>query len=396
MKNDFAVVITFFSILSLVSVVSPALADKKIAGKIDTLLKDEQAELKILRRKIAQQENAISKVGKKESVVLKNLQRIGSQLKLKKRELEIYKWNFKNNQKKISSLEPRLKKAEQKIKSHKKNFLGFRLRSIYKEGPIFPLRVAFSSNNVTDLMQRLKYMDLIAQQDSQTLQEYLTKLEKIKQDKSSLYKVRAKLISLKKNTVSKKREIEKTKKEKSVYLKKIKRKKNQSVKVRKELLASSNNLNSLIDKLLIKLVSGEGLDISDKKGRLKLPLKGRILNKFGRKRVKEYESYIVYNGINIRVRRGTPVQAVFDGKVLYTGELEGYGNLVIVGHGKEYHSLYGHLDSIKVAANKVVKTGEVIALSGDSGSLEGETLYFELRKNGKPIEPVRWFRMAKK
>ena len=395
MKNDFAAVITFFSILSLVSVVSPALAGKKVAGKIDTLLKDEQAELKILRRKIAQQENAISKVGKKESAVLKNLQKIGSQLKLKKRELEIYKWNFKNNQKKIFSLEPRLKKAEQKIKSHKK-ILGLRLRSIYKEGPMFPLRVAFSSNNVTDLMQRLKYMDLIAQQDSQMLQEYLTKLEKIKQDKSSLYKVRAKLVSLKKNTVSKKREIEKTKKEKSVYLKKIKRKKNLSVKVRKELLAASNNLNSLIDKLLMKLVSGEGLDISDKKGRLKLPLKGRILNKFGRKRVKEYESYIVYNGINVRARRGTPVQAVFDGKVLYTGELEGYGNLVIVGHGKEYHSLYGHLDSIKVAANKVVKTGEVIALSGDSGSLEGETLYFELRKNGKPIEPVRWFRVAKK
>ena len=395
MKNDFAAVIIFFTILSLVSVPSPVLAGKNVDEKIDKLLEDEQAELKILRRKIAQQENAISKVGKKESAVLKNLQKIGSQLKLKRRELEIYKWNFKNNQKKIFSLEPRLKKAEQKIKSHKK-ILGLRLRSIYKEGPIFPLRVVFSSNNVTDLMQGLKYMDLIAQQDSQTLQEYLTKLEKIKQDKSSLYKVRAKLVSLKKNTVSKKREIEKTKKEKSVYLKKIKRKKNQSVKVRKELLASSNNLNSLIDKLLIKLVSGEGLDISDKKGRLKLPLKGRILNKFGRKRVKEYESYIVYNGINIKVRRGTPVQAIFDGKVLYTGELEGYGNLVIVGHGKEYHSLYGHLDSIKVAANKVVKTGEVIALSGDSGSLEGETLYFELRKNGKPIEPVRWFRVVKK
>ena len=395
MKNDFAAVIIFFTILSLVSVPSPALAGKNVAEKIDKLLKDEQAELKILRRKIAQQENAISKVGKKESVVLKNLQRIGSQLKLKKRELEIYKWNFKNNQKKIFSLEPRLKKAEQKIKSHEK-ILGLRLRSIYKERPMFPLRVAFSSNNVTDLMQRIKYTDLIAQQDSQMLQEYLTKLKKIKQDKSSLYKVRAKLVSLKKNTVSKKREIEKTKKEKSVYLKKIKRKKNLSVKVKKELLAASNNLNSLIDKLLMKLVSGEGLDISDKKGRLKLPLKGRILNKFGRKRVKEYESYIVYNGINVKARRGTPVQAVFDGKVLYTGQLEGYGNLVIVGHGKEYHSLYGHLDSIKVAANKVVKTGEVIALSGDSGSLEGETLYFELRKNGKPIEPVRWFRMAKK
>jgi murein hydrolase activator len=395
MKNQLTVGIALLAILCLASVVSPVLAGKKVAEKIDTLLKDEQAELKALRKKIAQQEKAISKVGKKESSVLKNLQKIGSQLKLKKRELEIYKWNSKNNQKKISSLEPRLKKAEQKIKSHKK-ILGLRLRSIYKEGPMFPLRVAFSSDNVTDLMQRLKYMDLIAQQDSQLLQEYLTRLEQIKQDKTSLYAVRAKLVNLKKNTVSKKKEIEKAKKEKSVYLKKIKRKKNLSVKVRKELLAASNNLNKLIDKLLVKLVSGEGLDISDKKGRLNLPLKGRILNKFGRKRVKEYESYIVYNGINVRAKKGTPVKAVFDGKVLYTGELEGYGNLVIVGHGKEYHSLYGHLDSIKVAANKVVRTGDVIAHSGDSGSLEGETLYFELRRNGKPIEPIRWFRLAKK
>ena len=395
MKNDFSAVLAFFTILSLANLASPALAGKNVAVKIDSLLKDEQAELKALRKKIEQQEKAISKVGKKESSILKNLQKIGSQLKLKERELEIYKWNFKNNQKKISSLEPRLKKAEQKIKSHKK-FLGLRLRSIYKEGPMFPLRVAFSSDNVTDLMQRLKYMDLIAQQDSQLLQEYLTQLEQIKQDRSSLYAVRAKLVNLKKNTVSKKREIEKAKKVKSVYLKKIKRKKNLSVKVRKELLAASNNLNKLIDKLLVKLDSGEGLDISDKKGRLNLPLKGRILNKFGRKRVKEYDSYIVYNGINVRAEKGTPVQAVFDGKVLYTGELEGYGNLVIIGHGKEYHSLYGHLDSIKVTANKVVRSGEVIALSGDSGSLEGETLYFELRKNGKPIEPVRWFRVAKK
>jgi murein hydrolase activator len=390
MRNNFIAIIAFFFIFSFMNIASPALAGKKLAGKIDKLLKDEQAELKALREKITQQENAISKVGIKEFAVLKNLQKIRNQLKLKKRELKIYKWNFKNNQKKISSLEPRLKKAEQKIKSHK-NTLGLRLRSIYKERPMFPLRVAFSSNNVTDLMQRLKYMDLIAQQDSQLLQEYLTRLKQIKQDKVSLYLVRAKLVSLKNNTVTKKKEIEKAKKEKSVYLKKIKRKKNLSVKVRKELLVASNNLNKLIDKLLAKLVSGEGLDISDKKGRLKLPLKGRILNKFGRKRVKEYDSYIVYNGINVRVKKGTSVKAVFDGKVLYAGELEGYGNLVIVGHGKEYHSLYGHLDSINVTVNKVVKTGDVIALSGDSGSLEGDTLYFELRKNGKPIEPVRWF-----
>lgn len=373
----------------------PAFSEVKKAQGIDALLKDEQAELETLKEKIKKQELAIFRAGKKESTALKNLQKLGNQLKLKERELSIYKWNFKNNQKKLLSLEPRLKKAEQKIKSHKK-FLGLRLRSMYKEGSIFLLKIAFSSDDINDLLQSFKYMRLIAQQDADLLREYKVQLEQIKKDKRVLYNVRAKLVSLEKVARSKKQEIVKTKEEKSDFLKKIKRKKNYNVKIRKELVAASKNLNKLIDKLLVKIVSGEGLNISDKKGRLNMPLNGKILNKFGRKRVKEYDSYIVYNGINVKAKKGSRVKAVFDGKVLYTGELEGYGNLVIIGHGKEYHSLYGHLDSIKVSANKVVKTGDVIALSGDSGSLEGEALYFELRKNGKPIKPAPWFRFAKK
>ena len=90
------------------------------------------------RKKIKKQELAISKAGKSESAALKNLQVIGNQLRLKERELKIYKWNFKNNQKKLLSIEPSLKKMEQKINTHKK-VLGYRLRSIYKNGSIFPL-----------------------------------------------------------------------------------------------------------------------------------------------------------------------------------------------------------------------------------------------------------------
>lgn len=395
MTSYFKSAIIFCLLIGLIGSLSPVAAGNKGPKEINELLKDEQAELKALRDKIARQENAISKAGEKETTLLRNLQIIDNQLKLKERELEIYKWNSQINQEKISKLEPRLKSAEQNI-ILQKNILGLRLRSIYKEGPIFPLKVAFSSDNISDLLQELKYMRLIARSDSELLQNYMAQLEQIKADKKSLYTVRAKLVRFEKSTISKKREIENAKKEKSKFLRKIKKKKGLSVKARKELVAASNNLNDLIDKLLEKLVSGEGLDISDKKGRLMFPLNGKILNQFGRKRVKQYDTYIVYNGINLKAKKGTPVRAVFDGKVLYTGELEGYGNLIIVGHGKDYHTLYGHLDRITVAANKVVKKGEVIALSGDTGSLEGESLYFEMRKNGKPIEPVRWFKTAKK
>ena len=369
---------------------SISFSEERKTKEINALLKDEQAELKVLRKKIKKQELAISNAGKNESAALKNLQVIGNQLKLMERELNIYKWNYKNNQKKIYSIEPRMQKTERKIKAHKKK-LGLRLRFIYKKGPVFPLKIAFSSNDINELFQNFKYMNLIARHDAQLLGEYKNQYEKFKKDKRSLYAVRAKLVNLEKKAKLKKDEIIKTKKEKFAFLKKIKKKKYFYENVRKELLASSTNLNKLIDKLLLKIVSGEGLDISDKKGRLAMPLYGKILNKFGKKRVKEYDSYIVYNGINVEAKKGSHVRTVFDGTVLYTGELEGYGNLVIIGHGKEFHSLYGHLDAIKVTTSKVVKTGDIIGLSGDTGSLQGETLYFELRKNGKPIKPNPWF-----
>ena len=146
----------------------------------------------------------------------------------------------------------------------------------------------------------------------------------------------------------------------------------------------------MISRLENKIIHGEGLDITDKKGNLLSPVKGKLLNKFGRERDKKYNTYIVHNGVSILVRKGSPVRSVFNGKVLYTGTLEGYGNIIIIGHGKSYHSLYGHLDEIISITGKTVRPGQIIARSGDSGSVIGEALYFEMRYKGRPIEPTAW------
>ena len=123
-------------------VVFPTWAGNKEKGEIDALINDEQKELQALKKKIALQEKTISIEGAKESTVLKHLQKIGTQLKLMERELTISQLNYKVNQKKILSLVQRYKKAEQKLKYQEKN-LGLRLRSIYKEGPVYPLKLCF-------------------------------------------------------------------------------------------------------------------------------------------------------------------------------------------------------------------------------------------------------------
>lgn len=367
----------------------------KSSAEINVLLEDEQKELKVLKKKIARQEKLISSVGKKEGQLLGNLKRIDNQIKLKERELKIYKWNSLINKKKLAKLEKGIKQTRKELDVQKVS-LGKRFRQIYKEGPISPLKVAFSSESVSDLLQRLKYMELIAEHDANLMMNFTSRLGELNVEKKSLLTVKAKLVRLGKDALGKQDEFAKARKDKKLFLKKIKKKKKLGIQTRKELLKASNNLNDLIKKLLTKLVSGTGLDISDKKGRLSLPLKGKILNKFGRQKDKQFGSFIVHNGINIKSKAGMSVRSVFNGKVLYTGELEGYGNMIIIGHGKDYHSLYGHLDRINVKQNQIVKTREIIGLSGDTGSLIGNTLYFEMRKKGKAIEPTRWFKVARR
>ena len=395
MKHKTLFLATFILGVSSFVFASTVWPAKKTTKEINSLLKDEKKELKILKKKIARQEKLLSSVGKKEGKLLGKLKKIDNQIKLKERELKIYQWNSLINKKKLAKLEKNLNINKKELKAQK-ILLGKRFRQIYKEGPVFPLKVAFSSESISDLLQRLKYMELVAEHDANLMADYRIRLDGLNGEKESLLAVRAKLVRLEKDALGKQGEIEKAKKDKKYFLKKSNKKKRLGIQTRKELLKASNNLNDLIGKLLTKLVSGAGLDITDKKGRLSLPVKGKILNKFGRQKDKQFASFIVHNGINIRVRTGVSVRSVFDGKVLYTGELEGYGNLVIIGHGKDYHSLYGHLNRISVKQNQMVQTGDIIGLSGDTGSLIGETLYFEMRKNGKPIEPVRWFKTARR
>ena len=380
-----------FAVIAALFFSSIAWASKKSAKEINALLDDEQKELSVLKKKIAKQDKLISTAGKKEGQLLSKLRKVNNQIKLKGRELKVYQWNFLINKKKLANLEKKFNVKTEKLTTQKQ-LLGKRFRQIYKEGPVFPLKIAFSSKNSSEFLQQLKYMELIAQHDTNLMVEYKNQLVGMKTERKSLLSVRSKLVRMKKDALSKRVEFKNARKNKNIFLKKIKRKKRLRIQTRKELKKASSNLNELITKLLSKLVSGEGLDILDKRGRLDLPVKGKILNIFGRQKDNQYGSFIVHNGINIKAPMGTPARSIFNGKVLYTGELEGYGNLVIVGHGKDYHSLYGHLDRIKVKQNQVVQVGDIIGLSGDTGSLVGETLYLEMREKGKPIEPVSWFK----
>ena len=357
--------------------------------EINTMLKKENIELSKLKKEIKSQTKILDKMGEQEYSILKKQRILDGQLKVRQRELKIYNWNLKINRKNIRDLTEKITNGEKKIYLQQKT-LGSRLRSIYKEGDLFSIKVLFSSDDFTDLLRRAKYLDAILEYDRFIFSNYERELTDFYIKKEALLNAKEQLVSYKNAAIAKKREIVNQKEIKKQFLVKLSKQKTTNKLLRKELVQSSKKLNQLISRLENKIIHGEGLDITDKKGRLLPPVKGKLLNKFGRERDKKYNTYILHNGVSILVRKGSPVRSIFNGKVLYTGTLEGYGNIIIIGHGKSYHSLYGHLDEIISSTGKIVRPGQIIGRSGDSGSIIGESLYFEMRYNGKPIEPTAW------
>ncbi len=128
-----------------------------------------------------------------------------------------------------------------------------------------------------------------------------------------------------------------------------------------------------------------------RRGHLPLPVSnGRVEVGFGKVVNPRFNTVTVQKGLDIRGALGAKVVAVGIGTVAFSGWLKGYGNLVILDHGGGYHSLYAHLAHSLVEAGNEVEEGEEIAAVGDTGSLKGAFLYFEIRKLGEAIDPAPW------
>jgi septal ring factor EnvC (AmiA/AmiB activator) len=133
----------------------------------------------------------------------------------------------------------------------------------------------------------------------------------------------------------------------------------------------------------------DGTPFSRLKGLLRLPVRGELMNQFGTPRE---GGGVSWKGLFIRAPEGAEVRAVAHGTVAFAEWLRGFGNLVIVDHGEGYMSLYSNNESLYKQAGDAVKTGEAIASVGNSGGQESPGVYFELRHQSRPINPMAWIK----
>lgn len=123
------------------------------------------------------------------------------------------------------------------------------------------------------------------------------------------------------------------------------------------------------------------------KGSLRLPIRGELLGRFGRPRAEGGPSW---KGLFIRAATGQEVRAVARGRVVFSEWMRGFGNLLILDHGEGYLTIYGNNESVLKQVGEIVKAGDAVATTGSSGGSVESGLYFEIRHEGKPFDPMKW------
>lgn len=328
-----------------------------------------------------------------------------------KKELYKIKKKFKSNKKKIKELNKQLRKLEKKIGIKKKS-LSARLYQAYTNGNPGYLQMYLDGTNPSQISRESYYIGYYSKQQNIEIKAIKKAYKEIEVTKKLTNKALKKVASLKKRKEKNAKKLLKQKREKTKVIKKIKSELSSQKKKKEKLIKNEKKLNTIVKQLIKKIKSEskkkiaeekirpdselvpddkfDGIDFKKLKGKLKLPVKGKITKKFNSKRK---DTSTRWKALFIKSNEGDEVYSVASGKIVFADWLDGYGNMIIIDHGKGYMSLYGNNQSLIKQQGDVIKGGSTIAIVGNSGGNSTNGLYYQLRKNSKPFNPLKWTKL---
>lgn len=296
------------------------------------------------------------------------------------------------------------------------------LRQQYMHGNQSYTQLILQNKNPSEIARDVKYFSYIAKQHAKMIDDMQSSLEKVKVLNNKTAEALKQVAELKTKQEAEKKTLEAQKKEKSKVVKTLSKQISAQRGEIKKLTRDEKNLSNLVKRLAkitpkkvkkvkknIKksvddsanknssqvVVNNEetpsndyaGINFSALKGKLRLPARGELTNRFGAKRV---DTGISWKGLFIKAAEGADVKTVASGRVVFADWMRGFGNLIIVDHGSGYMSLYGNNQAVLKSVGEEVAAGDAIASIGNSGGNESNGVYYELRRNSQPFDPMSW------
>ncbi len=354
-------------------------------------------ELGGIKKKIQEEKQRVQEISKKETSVISQLNNLDRTLAAREKEL-------KTLNQKLASVDQKVRKTNQDLGSLSSNIdaqetlLLNRLVALYKFGDVETPQLLFSSGSYEDFQSSRRYLTAILEQDRRLIDEYRKRKAVVGTYQQQLKGDEQELKGLKNKAEQKKGEIQRDLLQKGKLLDGVRQEKQIHLAAIRDLEAASAQLQGLLNRLEKEhqekarekafIPSGKGF--SALRGKLPFPVRGKIITSFGKNENPRFNTFTVQKGIEIEASLGAGIRAVYDGRVLYSDWFKGYGKILIIDHGEGYYTLSGHASSLLKAVGEEVRAGEVVALVGDTGSLKGPCLYFEIRQRGKPLDPMEW------
>lgn len=266
----------------------------------------------------------------------------------------------------------------------KRRVIKKRLIALFKLQQIGYLKVLLASDSPVDMEKRYTFINDIVAHDEREIQGYLSQENELVSLHDSYIAQESQLDVLTATLRGQNSALQGTRSRKAEMLADIRHSTAATREILTVLQASEEALQRSIRSL--EESSGESTGFAAMRGRLMPPVRGHIEDIFG----KTTSSMISSKGILFRIRSDTDVRAVYDGRIVWTQWLKGYGNTVIIDHGSRYFTIYAHLGDIGVKVGDRVKSGETIGKSGDAGLSTERTLYFEIRHGENALDPEVW------
>lgn len=367
------------------------LAGPASAGNVETDKKLEQ-----IRKEIAELQEFLNKAQDEQKKLVQNLRqsdeevaRISKQVEQLRRALEEERSRLKKLQTEQAAL---TSEKESQAAS-----LSDLIRATYALGREPQFKVLFSQQDPAAVSRSMTYLGYLSQAHKQKLDTYQLTLHNLAQVEQEISAHEISLNEKLKNLFDEQQNLIAQRKQQQKDAREL----NQQIKISGKSLQRKQQdrarLQQVVKKVSAALPQGYSyrsninndsqLPVSKLKGKLPAPLNGRATNRFGSLQDNGKQRW---EGVVFNAHSGDQVRAVHHGRVVFANWLRGYGLLIIVDHGQGYMSLYGRNQELMKGVGDWVEPGEIIASAGRSGGYEDDGLYFELRRNGEPVNPEIW------
>ena len=356
-----------------------------------------KTELKQLRLKIKTAES-------RERSTVNRLSSIDKEISLTNKLIQSLKYEEEKARKTIYQLKNDILKNENELESLRARYKQ-RVLKAYKKGSLTDLEKVFSSTTWRQAIYRTHYLKLISNIEKKLTKKIEKLLVDISRQKVELEVVLRDNLNLKRDKQTQITSYRNMRINREKELNRIRNDKNALTSYVSEKEEGIQQLEKIIKRVLedkarferelrirqqqetLKTKSFKAL-----KGQLPWPADGRIISKFGRQWNSKLKTTTENPGIDIKGKPGSSIRTVLGGVVTTITYIRGYGTTIIVDHGGGFYTVYSHVTNIQTNVDSQVRNGDVIAYMGDSGSINGSKLHFEIWGKGQKLDPEKWLR----